>query len=524
MANTDTNKDEKNWMDETYRAGRNVDSFIDEAIRTGDYSSLSRQINRVMNEAVDSMHDALLGSSYRTGSADGGRKAAAQAKAAAGRQSSMAERSGAAGSTYRRQMAETAYEEAQSESRFSQGEEFAFGSGHVRVVPDASAKVRSIIGGIGMAANLLLAVLLLVPPVAAPGGTIFFLAAAAIFYSVRRSGKSKIRLVREANKILKLAKGRDVISTEEIASALGMTKKDAEKELRDIIQKGVAAGTIYLDKDATTLMLSEEAYKQYKSVMDAYRQRQKEEKKKAASEARESLLKKESSEKDSSTLGGKELKEYRKMQDQISARKAHDEKVSAETQKILDEGYDFIEHIHQKNDEIPGEEISRKLDRLEKIVTGIFDQVRKNPESAPDLHKLMSYYLPTTRKLVDTYAALDAQHVQGSNIESAKREIEESLDTINDAYEKLFDSFFRQTAWDVGTDVSVMKSMLMQDGLAEDELQAMRREAGQPAREAGDKAEGAGRMASDPKSAGRMQALKSGGAAMAQAPDEEAKR
>ena len=48
------------------------------------------------------------------------------------------------------------------------------------------------------------------------------------------------------------------------------------------------------------------------------------------------------------------------------------------------------------------------------------------------------------------------------------------LDTINDAYEKLFDSFFQHTAWDVGTDVSVMKSMLRQDGLTEDEFQQMR--------------------------------------------------
>ena len=107
-------------------------------------------------------------------------------------------------------------------------------------------------------------------------------------------------------------------------------------------------------------------------------------------------------------------------------------------------------------------------------MTGIFDQVEKSPESAPDLHRLMSYYLPTTQKLIDTYATLDAQHVEGENIESAKREIESSLDTINDAYEKLFDSFFQHTAWDVGTDVSVMKSMLRQDGLTEDEFQQMR--------------------------------------------------
>ena len=87
------------------------------------------------------------------------------------------------------------------------------------------------------------------------------------------------------------------------------------------------------------------------------------------------------------------------------------------------------------------------------------------PESAPDLHRLMKYYLPTTQKLVDTYATLDRQTVKGENIENAKREIEDSLDTINEAFERFLDSFFQATAWDVSSDISVMGQMMAQDGL-----------------------------------------------------------
>jgi hypothetical protein len=103
--------------------------------------------------------------------------------------------------------------------------------------------------------------------------------------------------------------------------------------------------------------------------------------------------------------------------------------------------------------------------RLEEIVTGIFDRVAEAPESAPDLHRLMKYYLPTTQKLVDTYATLDRQTVKGENIENAKREIEDSLDTINEAFERFLDSFFQATAWDVSSDISVMGQMMAQDGL-----------------------------------------------------------
>ena len=157
------------------------------------------------------------------------------------------------------------------------------------------------------------------------------------------------------------------------------------------------------------------------------------------------------------------------MEEAIDARQKSDAKkaarLSKEMMEMVEEGKAFIAHIHQKNEEIPGEEFTGKLNRLEKIVTNIFDRVMEAPESAPDMHRLMKYYLPTTQKLVDTYATLDRQSVQGENIENAKREIEDSLDTINDAFEKFLDSFYQTTAWDVSSDISVMGQMMAQDGL-----------------------------------------------------------
>ena len=55
--------------------------------------------------------------------------------------------------------------------------------------------------------------------------------------------------------------------------------------------------------------------------------------------------------------------------------------------------------------------------------------------------------------------------MEGDNIKTAKKEIENTLDTINQAFENLLDSFFRDTAWDVSTDISVLKTMLAQEGL-----------------------------------------------------------
>ena len=51
-----------------------------------------------------------------------------------------------------------------------------------------------------------------------------------------------------------------------------------------------------------------------------------------------------------------------------------------------------------------------------------------------------------------------------------KLEIECTLDTINEAFENLLDRFFEDTAWDIASDISVMKTMLAQEGLTDDPL------------------------------------------------------
>ena len=51
-----------------------------------------------------------------------------------------------------------------------------------------------------------------------------------------------------------------------------------------------------------------------------------------------------------------------------------------------------------------------------------------------------------------------------------KQEIEKTLDTLNVAFEKLLDSLFQDTAWDVSSDVSVLHTMLAQEGLTEEDF------------------------------------------------------
>ena len=92
-----------------------------------------------------------------------------------------------------------------------------------------------------------------------------------------------------------------------------------------------------------------------------------------------------------------------------------------------------------------------------------------------DMKKLMDYYLPMTVKLLNAYADMDRQPVQGETIRKSKQEIDATLDTLNAAFEKLLDSIFKATALDVSSDITVLNTLLAQEGLTDDELTRLRK-------------------------------------------------
>ena len=107
------------------------------------------------------------------------------------------------------------------------------------------------------------------------------------------------------------------------------------------------------------------------------------------------------------------------------------------------------------------------MDRLYDVVDKILFCVEKQPEKLEEIRQLMKYYLPTTLKLVKAYREFEENTIQGNNIQTAKNEIELSLDTINDGFERLLNNLFEQDAMDISTDIYVLQNMLAREGLTE---------------------------------------------------------
>ncbi len=238
----------------------------------------------------------------------------------------------------------------------------------------------------------------------------------------------------------KIAEDSSILSVEKIMQATGRSRKKVLSDLRKMKDKEFFSFAEF-DKDNSTLMLTSEAYQEYLNL-----------------EAQRIALE---------TEKFQNAKAEKKAQSDIA-----DSDLPEDVKALLAEGHAYLLKVRNYNDEIPDTEImSQKLYQLENIMKRIFEQVQRNPSSAKELRKFMTYYLPTTDKLLASYRDVCAPGATGDNILSTKREIEEAMDVINDAFEKLLDKLFEDTAWDVSTDISVMKTMMAQDGLTDSELQ-----------------------------------------------------
>lgn len=133
--------------------------------------------------------------------------------------------------------------------------------------------------------------------------------------------------------------------------------------------------------------------------------------------------------------------------------------------ELILEGRQSIKQMRQLNAQIKDKKISAQINRLEQLSDEIFTQVTKNPAKLPQIRKFMRYYLPTTIKILTSYAEVSAQSVRGENITATMQKVEGIMDTIVIAFEKQLDSLFGAEALDISTDITVLEGMLEREGL-----------------------------------------------------------
>lgn len=125
----------------------------------------------------------------------------------------------------------------------------------------------------------------------------------------------------------------------------------------------------------------------------------------------------------------------------------------------------LLRQIREVNDAIENLEMSRKIDRIGEITERILEFQKEHPDKAGGLRKFLNYYLPTTLKILNSYAELEKQGVEGENIAATKQRIENMMDMVVEGFERQLDKLFAGDMLDIAADITVMEQMMQGDGL-----------------------------------------------------------
>lgn len=265
-----------------------------------------------------------------------------------------------------------------------------------------------------------------------------------VFVMMIERGCAKKERLKRAQRYMSLCGDKMYMDIDELAMHTRKSKRFVIKDIKKMLQMGIFPEG-HLDEKNTCFMLDDDTYRQYLNLQKDRRLQEEEER---TARKTDKDRQAETVVEEAKDTGGQEVNE--------------------ELEALMKEGQDCIRRLRDMNDNIEGEVISAKLFRLENLLKEIFDRVRERPQQAPQMQKFMDYYLPTTLKLVQAYAEFDNISVPGADINSAKAEIEKTLDTINKAFAELLNNLYRDAVFDATTDAQVLQSMLAREGLTKE--------------------------------------------------------
>lgn len=244
----------------------------------------------------------------------------------------------------------------------------------------------------------------------------------AVGLSMDASAAVLFNRVKRYKRYLSLFKGTNFCFVDELAEYSGFSKRYVLRDLRKMLLRGTFPQA-HITQDNTLILLTKDSYERY--ILEQRKRK----------------------------FIGEVIEEQK------------DIKIIEETNSTVIEGREFIRQVNKANANIYDAEIKGKIIRLEDIIRQIIDHVEKHPEQTGNVRRFIQFYLPSVVKLLNVFEELEQHSIEGDNIATTKNEIKTSLDMINSAFERLFNNLFAGISIDITSDISVLNTLLTEDGL-----------------------------------------------------------
>ena len=158
---------------------------------------------------------------------------------------------------------------------------------------------------------------------------------------------------------------------------------------------------------------------------------------------------------------------YQQVQEQVKQEAAAKKKsYGPKVDPIVEEGNKALAEMGRLYMSIKDPQVRGKINEIMRITDKIVQDAITDPADIPQIKKFMTYYLPTTIKLLNAYDRMSSQGIEGENLDKSMKNINEMLDDAIEAYKKMLDSLFANQALDIETEIDVMNTMLAREGLS----------------------------------------------------------
>lgn len=137
---------------------------------------------------------------------------------------------------------------------------------------------------------------------------------------------------------------------------------------------------------------------------------------------------------------------------------------------VILKGQEMLSTIREENILITDETLSAQMDTLSDKCYQIFRTVSEEPSKAPQVRKFMSYYLPTTLKVLANYRTMQERGVSYHDMVQARDSAVRCMNMVLTACQKQIDALHKENMLDISTDIDVMEQMLKRDGYVENEI------------------------------------------------------
>ena len=137
--------------------------------------------------------------------------------------------------------------------------------------------------------------------------------------------------------------------------------------------------------------------------------------------------------------------------------------------EIISTGKSLLNEIENTKSHIRDESFKDNLTKVTRHSHDILRIVENHPDKSYALNKFSDYYLPTVAKLAETYYEFELMRTDDARIKKSMADINESITTISDAFDKMKVELLGDRAMDIKTDIDTINLLLNQEGYTEDD-------------------------------------------------------